>query len=349
MRKVQLFIPLVALVLFVIGCKKEGVSPEPDPNPVEEPELKLTVNDQNFSIDENSESNTVVGNVAFSFNGQASDLTFEFENAASDFPYEIDKATGSVSFIGDMHLDHENPAIPKEYIVNIKVDHKTDITISKTIKATITLNDIDERPTKNLKAYYPMDGNTEDMSGNNAHGVMKDSVVSIANRFGEDDKAYKVVYGGILIDSVGYFNDMEKFTIGSWVQVNTEMNGSGSLRYLMTKFGSGRDFGIGYDGKGRINFHLYNGGYIHCYSPFEILEEGEWVHLIFTYENHTLKIYLNGEKVGEKDTGGRAPIWTSNYFYLSGEDTHLDEVRIYDTVFTQDEIDIWYIEETVND
>ncbi len=86
-------------------------------------------------------------------------------------------------------------------------------------------------------------------------------------------------------------------------------------------------------------------------APVDILKQGEWTHLVSTWNAKYLRIYANGKQVGEGLTAGVLPQVTQGTFticpvqYWAGsqwadpdERTICDEVRIFDHALTDDEV-----------
>lgn len=83
-------------------------------------------------------------------------------------------------------------------------------------------------------------------------------------------------------------------------------------------------------------------------SSESILEDKEWMHLAYVYDGNTKKqlLYVNGELENEVDHPedevgkGEKPVWigTLNQGYAQTWNGLIDEVRIWSTVLTEDEI-----------
>lgn len=86
-------------------------------------------------------------------------------------------------------------------------------------------------------------------------------------------------------------------------------------------------------------------------APVDILKQGEWTHLVSTWDARLLRVYANGRKVGEGLTSGLLPKVTQGTFticpveYWGGsqwsdpeERTVCDEVRLFDHALTEDEV-----------
>ena len=85
-------------------------------------------------------------------------------------------------------------------------------------------------------------------------------------------------------------------------------------------------------------------------SSKSVLEDKKWVHLAYVYDGKTKKqlLYVNGELENEVDHPeaevgkGEKPLWigTLNQGYAQAWNGLIDEVRIWSTVLTQDEIEL---------
>jgi len=83
-------------------------------------------------------------------------------------------------------------------------------------------------------------------------------------------------------------------------------------------------------------------------SSTSILEDKEWMHLAYVYDGKTKKqrLYVNGELENEVDhpeaevSSGQEPLWigTLNQGYAQTWNGLIDEVRIWSSVLTEDEI-----------
>jgi len=94
-----------------------------------------------------------------------------------------------------------------------------------------------------------------------------------------------------------------------------------------------------------------------CVSSTEILEEEEWYHIVSMYDGATLKIYVNGDLNAEETFDPSTGISVLPYSLTIGYDMYgqgsnylkgnLDEVKIFNTVLTEDEIGQLYSEFTM--
>jgi hypothetical protein len=86
-------------------------------------------------------------------------------------------------------------------------------------------------------------------------------------------------------------------------------------------------------------------------APVDILKQGEWTHLVSTWDARELRLYANGKRVGEGLTSGTLPKLTEGTFTICpvqywqhpqwsdpDERTLCDEVRVFDRALTDDEV-----------
>jgi len=77
----------------------------------------------------------------------------------------------------------------------------------------------------------------------------------------------------------------------------------------------------------------------------EVLQTNRWYHMVGTYDKYAkkLRIYINGELVGEKNTDGEA-INTTGEVWINNKKFNgiIDEVRIYNRALSENEIKMLY-------
>ena len=81
------------------------------------------------------------------------------------------------------------------------------------------------------------------------------------------------------------------------------------------------------------------------------LKPDTWYHVVGTFDDEALKVYLDGELVGEKPTPKNGPVmvWNDNNIEIGGRpDTNnganlykglLDELAVYDRALTAEEVE----------
>lgn len=180
---------------------------------------------------------------------------------------------------------------------------------------------------ENLVAYYPFDGNADDMSGHSNHGILSGPNVPVltTDRFGNPDSAYD--FGGFynynwirVPNSESLIFDKE-FTISFWIQ-QSELGGmDGWGRYstsspafaALCKAGDGNatypglyiTTGKGQNGQGLSVSTNNSNGNAHTQSNWNHsigysksdYELGEWLHIVLVVNNTEKILYLDGEEV----------------------------------------------------
>lgn len=113
-------------------------------------------------------------------------------------------------------------------------------------------------------------------------------------------------------------------------------------------------FGLEYNASGNLMFYCNVGG---TYAkPSAAVAEGEWVHLVGTFDGSTVKLYVNGELVAEEARAGtlQAPPYSAQFLCV-GADSGVQQLtaffggkvasaKLYSEVLTADEIAAAYAE-----
>jgi hypothetical protein len=198
--------------------------------------------------------------------------------------------------------------------------------------------------TTGLIAYYTMENNVEDSSGNNLHGtIMGDpgfdaGITGMALEFdGVDDY--------VDCGTATSLDITEEITISAWINSNT----FGDWRGIVTKGVDNSPYSMQMWGNGALRFSANSfsnvgavGGGSQNSSTTMVL--GQWTHVAVTYRNPDLTLYINGN--GETFSPGyilgtiNEPLILGCDFPGGDEyfDGLLDEVRIYDRVLSEAEI-----------
>jgi gliding motility-associated-like protein len=136
-----------------------------------------------------------------------------------------------------------------------------------------------------LIAYYPFCGNANDASGNVYNGTVTGGAVPFVNdRFGNASSAVQLG-GGYIVTNTGAFNFQQNqtFTVSIWFTLETNSSGG---RLLSTECPEG-NFRIATYGNG--NYGVQYGDYID-----DNVSLNTWTHLVYTYDNRSEKVYING-------------------------------------------------------
>jgi len=194
-----------------------------------------------------------------------------------------------------------------------------------------------------LFAYYALEDNTNDSSGNGYDGVAVGNPIYVTGPAGYGMAMEFDGAGGQYVD-LGNLNPSRtgQFSASLWAKWNGL---SGFWQGLMGK----RNSWAAADMVWELEIHVDNGAlYVHRHSgetvSMDPLVEGEWTHIAATYDGNTARLYRNGVltasgpfTLGPKTDAalvfGAVEANGGNPFNGA-----LDEVRIYDTVLAEQEV-----------
>ena len=198
-----------------------------------------------------------------------------------------------------------------------------------------------------LVAYYPFDGNTNDMSGNNHHGTINGDPQLTTDRLGNSNSAYDFDGDGDFITAGDWFT-YNDFSISLWVKQDAinetyvdiiDNNHTGSQNWAVQYSGLSDKYFFFTQPNGVTSFTL----------PNDI-----WKHLVFVKDGTSIKTYMNGVL---QDEG----ITTSSINYVAQSlniarwagggrcfDGIIDDVRIYDRGINVGEVNKLYYGDNLN-
>jgi hypothetical protein len=206
---------------------------------------------------------------------------------------------------------------------------------------------------KGLVAYYPLNGNANDESGNGYNGIVYGATPT-TDGYGNSNSAYSFNGMGnyISLPSIT-MAARNSYTYSLWVYPNQIPSYFAQIPFSAGDNNFGYDQALGYQPNGSFFSGSYNIGtnpvQSYLYSP--IVQPNQWIHVVVTRDSSFIKEYINGMKVSYSSTsdinnqtanygsgptfvniGGRSNL-VSNYF-LNGK---VDEVRIYNRALSDSE------------
>ena len=205
-----------------------------------------------------------------------------------------------------------------------------------------------------LVAYYPFNGDANDESGNENNGTVNGATLT-TDRFGNENSAYSFDgfddFVEILHSSDLEFTD--KISFGIWYKLSE--NSPSHTTLLSKTENSGFSIKNNYNQlpDDQINGYVHLGNdYISTSTEFSC--HNMWHQVFFTFENDTLKCYLDGE-LKSSALGYGFITNNSNIPLLIGAEPNsvganqyfdglLDDVRIYNRNLSEDEIEQLYHE-----
>jgi hypothetical protein len=216
----------------------------------------------------------------------------------------------------------------------------------------ITTSDL---PTIGLVAYYPFYGNANDESINANNGIVSGATLT-TDRNGIADRAYYFDGVSNYIKVIGALPITNSFTISFWAYSERSNGYSNILSDGSSDFG-GNDFLINFRGnaigiradKNNLPLNYEDSSPIEL-SGLDILNK--WVHVVWTMNPNTSKVYLNGSLIMTLNISGTnegfhdafsfigaRQVWNSPDNFFQGK---LDDILIYNRILSDTEINILY-------
>ncbi len=348
MKKVSIY-QLVGIVFFIsailLSCDKEECDIGNIP-----PEIE----NQSFNIDENSPNGTLIGAIESSDINDNQTLSYSIIKGNDAEVFSIDSLTGEITVKDQDQIDYElNPQF--ELIVEVRVNGKVSCKSSALVSINIT--DVNEIPTEGLVAYYPLNGNAIDESGNNHNGTLF-GTTSTSDKMGDLDMA-------ILFDGTNDYItlpqdfDYAERTISFWFNAvnipewNYDIDPDNSLRIIYTSDHPNIENGLTkmwvtkINGVPKLSFH--NGGADVVLDNSFTINEMEWYFAAITITTTSIKYYINGELLKTRKFPGNIHSTTDNGFYNSALGVgrllnhrffngKIDDVRIYNIELSSNNI-----------
>jgi hypothetical protein len=302
------------------------------------------INDQTFSVNENSPAGTVVDTVVATDIDEGQKLIFSIVLGNSSGIFSIDANTGVISIANPASLNYE---LTSSYELGIQVsdDYKKSLSAFASVK--IYVNDILEfNAEEGCVVYYPFSGSADDLTGNNHNGTVYGATLT-TDRHGNAGKAYE--FDGIndYINTNSTF-DYNYRTISAWLDPfeihhaypdnsNAIGQNSGYLDYgaFVVQF----DNGIMYcNAGGSNNLNVYSNS---------LLTENTWFHIVLIRDGSQTRYYLNGQHVHTAVAGTDGALSTPNPILLFGVgrstssqyyNGKIDDVAIFNRVLSESEI-----------
>ena len=274
------------------------------------------MNSSNLNIGVSAETSANTSHTGNNYALRASAMS-ESENGINYGVYSV-AGGGSESyagfFIGDVKVSEGkidsdvtlvNPptedmdAVNKGYLMELLASYQSQIdNLQAQINATNSGLIPSNIPLDGLYAYYPFNGDADDVIGDNFGTVMGNASLT-SDRFGTDNKAYSFDGSDDYISLHEPWFDgnpsVSAFTYSTWIYVDGYPNQQSSIN---TKEGYWRTVGIQLGTSGQIVFggsQPSPNAYHDWSTSSSAITVGQWNHIAVTFTNSNLRIYINGQ------------------------------------------------------
>jgi len=170
-------------------------------------------------------------------------------------------------------------------------------------------------PTNGLVGYWPFNGNANDESGNGNNGTVNGATLT-KDRFGNVNSAYNFENNYISLPQP-FFNgstNVNSLTYSIWFKCS-QLPSLSTAYSLSSKEGFWKTIGLEINSNGKVT---YLGSQPSPQAYFSVISQNsiilnQWNQIIVTFENSTLKLYLNGNL----ETTSAIQYSSLNYSYLA--------------------------------
>ena len=207
----------------------------------------------------------------------------------------------------------------------------------------------------NLVAFYPFNGNAEDVSGNMNNGIVNSAVLT-TDRFGNANSAYYFDGKNSFIEGINPGNNLPEGnsprTFVGWIKENSFHPWGNNI------------FHYGLDQAAPTNFHFYTTDVIRFGNGYDFgvvagttpVVDSTWHFVAGVYEGgteHVAKVYVDGKlnNTGNLSSEPNTVLgsnWKIGRFMtgVNNFDGKIDDLRIYASALTDQEINDIYLSET---
>lgn len=262
------------------------------------------------------------------------------EDEINALQFEWTVTGGTVVSQSGATLTWQAPAAEGIYQITCEVTDQDDLMAAKSISVLVKKAGGEETP---VFAYYPLDGDTKDYSGNNRDATMQ-GVDQTTDARGEPGKAYLFNSGSDLISLANSLplNFQDKITLSFWVNAASIPEET----FILSHGSWEQRWKVSITPSGRLRWTVKTSSATRDLDSSFPLVLNQYYHFTVVYSGYSMELYADGEldafiphsgsmgTTSNSLTFGRKDSGESNYF-LRGS---LDEVRIYNAVVPPDEI-----------
>lgn len=207
----------------------------------------------------------------------------------------------------------------------------------------------DPIPTDGLVAYYPFNGNANDVSGNRLNASVAGATLT-SDRFGNNNSAYSFNgvdnFINVFMPNIPQKNSSR--TISGWFKTDNVFSNPNKLETCIFNYGNAEKLQ-------RLSLYIYSKGYLEPITGSDFSNDdfyvnnfnyanNDWYFFTLTYNGTKLSLYVNGKFVDERAVS----LNTTNNIFRLGErypdnkdewfKGKIDDVAIWNRVLTPEEI-----------
>ncbi|MDO9542027.1 MAG: LamG domain-containing protein [Kiritimatiellia bacterium] len=229
---------------------------------------------------------------------------------------------------------------------NLTVDN---LTVSKdaTIYGKLSLSVAPTNPavfTNGLAGCWPFNGNVNDVSGNNNHGVINGNVTLTADRFNAPNSAYQFNGNGyIRVSNSSSLCIPKDVSVSVWIKTANQWHGGwGNIVLKGNKHD--RNYELAIDHGDRITWSdVTHGKKNWRITGKKGVSDGKWHHIVGTWDGQTVKLYVDGvcEKK-EQCSSSRVP--NNEPLFIGCDEKKdffngvIDDLQIYNRALSKSEV-----------
>lgn len=262
------------------------------------------------------------------------------DDAINELTFEWNTSAGTIVSEAGATMTWQSPGTEGVYLITCEVTDQDGLTATKELSVLVKQAGQGETP---AYAYYPLDGNTKDYSGNHRDAT-GEGVDLTTDARGEEGKAYVFNSGTdiILRANDASLNFQDKITLSFWVKVS----GIPEETFILSHGSWEQRWKVSITPSGRLRWTVRTGSATRDLDSSFPLNLNEFYHFTVVYSGYSMEIYADGEldafvahsglmgTTNNPLTFGRKDAGTESY-YLRGV---IDEVRIYNAIVPPDEI-----------
>lgn len=231
------------------------------------------------------------------------------------------------------------------YSVSVTISDEGSLTDAGVISLLVHVFD---DPEATIIAHYPMTGNAQDVSGNNLHGQANGTPLT-SDRFGNPQQAYLFPGGAqnISVANDPLLNVTDAISVAVWAKAN-ELPETESF---IVSHGSWQNrWKVSITPDRRIRWTVNTNSAVGDLDALDPMETDKFYHLVVTYGDGLMAMYINGELASFKNLTGQIRTTTVPLLIgqmLPGETAYnfngiIDDVRLYQGILSPEDVRMRY-------